>query len=959
MHKITVAICTYRRYRLLEKCLNSLKHQTQPLSGFRIIVIDNSLQPSEGAAFRDNIKGLPNLDYFITTEAGIAFARTFAVEQTNTEYVAFIDDDSIANNDWVEKMISAVDRHKPNAGAIGGKVLPLWDVEKPNWFPDDMLGALAVVDWGDNECEIDEKFGNWLVSTNIAYKVDAVKQIHGFRKALGRNKDKLICHEELDLHIRLKKAGYNIIYCPELIVNHKIHENRLNKEFICDLMFSEGYSRAMMEEIEGEQFKHLFPLYNTFLPPAEVVSSNLFTDTNDPAIFKKKMIAISDLGRILFHSKRVIDRAPEWCFIPKNDDSLNAKRVEAEFLKNNCDESLPIKGALTINELLPSPIYRECDFINSIWFVIPCLNAANTIEETLNSIFAQEGNFTLHLHVQDGQSTDGTIEIIKKWQEKAKQNENPKILMTFNSSNDSGMYDAINNGFKQLNVPDDGYMTWLNADDILHPGTLNTVIEVAKKFRYTHWVCGTRSSMPEDGINIWKSKFCDCLRYNILNGNCDNKHYPYMQQEGTFWRGWLWNYVGGVNSKLKLAGDYDLWTKFASVAELYPINRTLATFRFRNGSLSSNKEAYSTEVDSIKGIDERNKQHHQLIRLLSEGYIMLSPVIEYDNQNNKLTISWKNSIESLPALKDDLISYYQKSRTVDSSNIVTYNDILNTHKLPQLPHLAESKWIGSKVWTILYLNYWHRKQAATLKESKYFDESWYLENNVDVEIANVNPAMHFITDGALEGRNPSLDFDTRFYLNSYPDVKASGLNPLYHYIKFGEKENRNKNVKEMAQKSHTSTKSKINIEMIEAKKSLIVKIKSLIVDFKTYKTIFFSGLFQPTYYAEQNKDIIDANINPLWHYIKCGDMEGRKPNPLFDPTWYRTKYPDLSNHQNMNALLHYYKFGAKEGRNPSSDFLSNEYLFQNPDVYKKGTNPLVHYLQNGIREGRKKQEVVK
>ena len=106
-----------------------------------------------------------------------------------------------------------------------------------------------------------------------------------------------------------------MFYCPELVVTHRIHENRVNKEFICDLMYSEGYSRALMEELEGYEFKHLFSIFDQVLPPSKVLESKLFIDLNDPDEFSRKMGAISNLSRLLFHSRRVIERAPDWCFI--------------------------------------------------------------------------------------------------------------------------------------------------------------------------------------------------------------------------------------------------------------------------------------------------------------------------------------------------------------------------------------------------------------------------------------------------------------------------------------------------------------------------------------------------------------------------------------------------------------------------------------------------------------------
>ncbi len=77
-----------------------------------------------------------------------------------------------------------------------------------------------------------------------------------------------------------------------------------------------------------------------------------------------------------------------------------------------------------------------------------------------------------------------------------------------------------------------------------------------------------------------------------------------------------------------------------------------------------------------------------------------------------------------------------------------------------------------------------------IKNSGLFDPVYYLLNNPDVRVADVDPLMHFIKSGWREGRNPSKAFNVNFYLDSNPDVKSSAMNPLVHYIRHGKAEGR-------------------------------------------------------------------------------------------------------------------------------------------------------------------------
>jgi len=83
------------------------------------------------------------------------------------------------------------------------------------------------------------------------------------------------------------------------------------------------------------------------------------------------------------------------------------------------------------------------------------------------------------------------------------------------------------------------------------------------------------------------------------------------------------------------------------------------------------------------------------------------------------------------------------------------------------------------------------QELNKIRRSGLFDEQWYLENNPDVVQAKVEPALHYLRYGGIEGRDPGPDFSSRFYLDTYEDVKKAGINPLVHYLRYGLKEGRN------------------------------------------------------------------------------------------------------------------------------------------------------------------------
>lgn len=198
----------------------------------------------------------------------------------------------------------------------------------------------------------------------------------------------------------------------------------------------------------------------------------------------------------------------------------------------------------------------------------------------------------------------------------------------------------------------------------------------------------------------------------------------------------------------------------------------------------------------------------------------------------------------------------------------------------------------------------NEKNLFISKLAKLFDSEWYLNNNPDVALSNLNPLKHYLKHGASEGRNPNPLFDAKWYLKRNKDVSISGMDPLLHYIEHGASEGRNPN-----------------------------------------------PLFFTSWYLEQYPDVVESGMNPLVHYIKHGDKGNYDPNPFFDTTWYFEHYPDAAE-SGLNPLVHFISYGATHGYDPSPIFDTSWYREQYPDVAKAGINPLGHYLSSGIAAGR-------
>ncbi len=243
---------------------------------------------------------------------------------------------------------------------------------------------------------------------------------------------------------------------------------------------------------------------------------------------------------------------------------------------------------------------------HTIHVVTPCFNAADTLDRTIHSVVTQAGRFRIRYHVQDGGSTDGSVEKLALWQRRLAGGAFPSfcegIEFSFDSAPDEGMYDALVLGFDSLLRTGDEFVTWINADDVFMTGAFAAVHTVWEQFprEKVSWLSGAAAVMKDDRLIANYDRRLPSAA--IKAGLCDGRHWPFVQQEGTFFRGWLWDAIDSRKQvrPFKLAGDWNLWRCMAERVSLAQINIPLAAFRIREQQLSaSQRDRYMAEIDRI------------------------------------------------------------------------------------------------------------------------------------------------------------------------------------------------------------------------------------------------------------------------------------------------------------------------------------------------------------------------
>ena len=192
--------------------------------------------------------------------------------------------------------------------------------------------------------------------------------------------------------------------------------------------------------------------------------------------------------------------------------------------------------------------------------VTPSFNQARYIEATIQSVLGQTYPRIEYLIV-DGGSTDGTVEVIKKYAGR---------IGWWVSEPDQGQTDAINKGFARARGD---ILAWLNSDDTYEPGAVAAAVKYLLEHPEVGMVYGDCNFINEEGRVIGRFGAAQ-TDYRLLR-----QGYVHIPQQTMFFRADLWKQVGPLDPSFYFAMDYDLWTRLAARTQLKYVRETWANFR--------------------------------------------------------------------------------------------------------------------------------------------------------------------------------------------------------------------------------------------------------------------------------------------------------------------------------------------------------------------------------------------
>jgi succinoglycan biosynthesis protein ExoM len=230
--KVSVCIATFRRADRLRAVIEDLARQRRPPD--QVVVVDNDAAASARPVIELlRAAGTPfEIDYDVQPQRNIAMTRNRTVSLARGEWLAFIDDDERAPEDWLSQLLAAALRYA--ADGVLGPVEPQVPADAPQWIRRGKFYDFPHLRSGEIVPLNRMRFGN------ILLRGEPLRSEPGpFDTSYG-----LSTGEDGDLLVRLAHNGARIVWCDEAIVWEPIEGRRLSLRWLLMRALSGGQEFA-------------------------------------------------------------------------------------------------------------------------------------------------------------------------------------------------------------------------------------------------------------------------------------------------------------------------------------------------------------------------------------------------------------------------------------------------------------------------------------------------------------------------------------------------------------------------------------------------------------------------------------------------------------------------------------------------------------------------------------------
>ncbi|MFI6286225.1 glycosyltransferase family 2 protein [Streptomyces sp. NPDC051018] len=255
-HRFSVVICAYTedRWEDILAAVDSVRGQSLPALETLLVVDHNpALLERLTREYKEDGQQAGGARVRVLANAGprgLSSGRNTGIAAARGEFVAFLDDDAVAERDWLRYFAEAYD--DPAVMAVGGRTDAAWaSGRRPAWFPEEFDWVVGCTYRGLPAGKV--RVRN-VLGGNASFRRTAFDAAGGFATGIGRDGDKrpLGC-EETELCIRLAEAvpGAVLLIDDRAVIHHKVPAVRERFAYFRTRTYAEGLSKALVAKSVG------------------------------------------------------------------------------------------------------------------------------------------------------------------------------------------------------------------------------------------------------------------------------------------------------------------------------------------------------------------------------------------------------------------------------------------------------------------------------------------------------------------------------------------------------------------------------------------------------------------------------------------------------------------------------------------------------------------------------------
>lgn len=191
--------------------------------------------------------------------------------------------------------------------------------------------------------------------------------------------------------------------------------------------------------------------------------------------------------------------------------------------------------------------------------IIANFNYGRFLEEAIQSVVSQGMGDKIELIICDAASSDNSVDVIKKYANglpPSDFNGSGRLISWWCSEKDGGQSAAFNKGFSHASGE---WLTWLNADDILLPGTLKAFARLVEKKPKAEWVTGNKIHFNSSSRKIVSVHWGPHWQPPFLRGT---HAFNAVFGPTSFWKRSLYDRMGPIDENLYYTMDTEYWARF-------------------------------------------------------------------------------------------------------------------------------------------------------------------------------------------------------------------------------------------------------------------------------------------------------------------------------------------------------------------------------------------------------------